>query len=473
MNDQTDKRIILIIACMAAFITPFLGSSVNIAIPTITGEFHADNFLMNWVVLGFLLSAAIFVVPFGRIADIFGRKTIFIAGLSIIVISSLLCSISNSVLMLIASRLIEGLGSAMIFGTLIAILTAAYPAKERGKVLGINVAITYLGLSAGPFIGGIITQYLGWRFIYGGITAYSLILAVIAYFMIKDNERCAEIGNFDVGGTALYAVMLLSLMYGLSLIPDIMGAGLIVVGLIAMVVFLWWELRHKNPVIKISVFRNNKVFMFSNLAALINYSATFAVALLLSYYLQDIKGFNPQTAGLILIAQPIVQAVFSPLTGRLSDKMEPRIVASAGMGLCVIGLVLFALLTPQTSMLLIIASLMFMGLGFALFSSPNTNAIMSSVERCDYGVASGMVSTMRLVGQMFSLGVAMLTFSVIMGHVEVVPGDPTLMSSIQIAFVVFAVLCVIGMFASIVRGNVRKAKAPTQSAPLPQAQTSR
>ena len=213
--------------------------------------------------------------------------------------------------------------------------------------------------------------------------------------------------------------------------------------------------------------------MFSNLAALINYSATFAVALLLSYYLQDIKGFSPQTAGLILIAQPIVQAVFSPLTGKLSDKVEPRIVASAGMGLCVIGLVLFALLTPQTSLLVVIASLMFMGLGFALFSSPNTNAIMSSVERCDYGVASGMVSTMRLVGQMFSLGVAMLTFSVIMGHVEVVPGDLKLMSSIQIAFVVFAILCVIGMFASIVRGNVRKAQAPRQSAPLPQAQASK
>ena len=471
MSDHTDKRIILIIACMAAFITPFLGSSVNIAIPTITSEFHADNFLMNWVVLGFLLSAAIFVVPFGRIADIIGRKTIFTIGLAVIVVSSLLCSVSNSVIMLIASRLLEGFGSAMIFGTLVAILTAAYPAKERGKVLGINVAITYLGLSAGPFIGGIITQYLGWRFIYAGVMVYSLIIAGLAYFYIKDNERCAEKGNFDVGGTAMYAVMLLSLMYGLSLIPDIMGAVLIGFGVLVMILFFWFELRHKNPILKISVFRNNKVFMFSNLAALINYSATFAVALLLSYYLQDVKGFSPQTAGLILIAQPIVQAIFSPMTGKLSDKVEPRIVASAGMGLCVIGLVLFALMTPQTSLLVVIASLMFMGLGFALFSSPNTNAIMSSVERCDYGVASGMVSTMRLVGQMFSLGVAMLTFSVIMGHVEVIPGETTLklMSSIQIAFVVFAILCVIGMFASIVRGNVRKAAAPK---PVPVAQTS-
>lgn len=460
MGENVDKRIVLIIACMAAFITPFLGSSVNIAIPTITSEFHADNFLMNWVVLGFLLSAAIFVVPFGRIADIFGRKTIFIAGLSVIIISSFFCSISNSVSMLIASRVIEGLGSAMIFGTLVAILTAAYPAKERGKVLGINVAITYLGLSAGPFIGGIITQYLGWRSIYGSVMVYSLAIAVLAYFLIKDNERCAEKGNFDVSGTALYAVMLLALMYGLSLIPDITGAYLIALGLLLMVVFFWWELRHKNPILKISVFRNNKVFMFSNLAALINYSATFAVALLLSYYLQDIKIFDPQTAGLILIAQPIVMAVFSPLTGRLSDKVEPRIVASAGMGLCVIGLGLFALLTPQTSLLLVIASLMFMGLGFALFSSPNTNAIMSSVDRCDYGVASGMVSTMRLIGQMLSLGIAMLTFSIVMGRVEVVPGDPNLMSSIKLAFIVFSVLCVIGMFASIVRGNVRKTQAP-------------
>jgi EmrB/QacA subfamily drug resistance transporter len=470
MADKTDKRLILLITCMAAFTTPFLSSSINIALVSIGKEFiGTDEILLGWVVTGFLLSAAIFVVPFGRIADIFGRRKVFITGLCVIVVSSILCSISNSVLVLVASRVVEGLGSAMIFGTSVAILTAAYPAKERGKVLGINVAIVYTALSLGPFVGGLITQYAGWRFIYAGIAAYSLILAILAAWKIKDEWRCAETGRFDVAGTALYAVMLFSLMYGLSLVPDLLGGLLLILGLIVMAIFFWWELRNDNPILKISVFRNNAVFMFSNLAALVNYSATFAVSFLLSFYLQYIKVLDYQTAGLILIAAPIVQAIFSPFTGRLSDRIEPRIVASAGMGLCVIGLASFALLTAETPLVFVIAGLVFIGLGFALFSSPNTNAIMSSVDRCDYGVASGMVSTMRLIGQMMSLGIAMLTFSIILGRVELTPGhNPGLMSSIQIAFVAFAALCVIGLIASLMRGDLGRDAPQANASPQKQ-----
>lgn len=455
---MNDKRIVLIIACMASFITPFLASSVNVALPTINADFAVpDQALLGWIVTGFLLSAAVFVVPFGRIADIFGRKKIFVLGLSIIVVSSLLCSISSSVQMLIASRVIEGLGSAMIFGTSIAILTSVFPAQERGKVLGINVAIVYLGASTGPLLGGIITAYAGWRFIYAGIMIYALLAALLAQGKIKGEWRCAQEGGFDFFGTILYAAMLFALMYGLTLIPDITGAYLLALAAVIMVVFFRWELANKNPVLKVSVFRNNTVFLFSNLAALINYSATAAVAFLLSLYLQYMKGYGPQTAGLILIAQPVVQAALSPLAGRLSDRVEPRIVASLGMGLCVVGLTLFALLTPETSIAIILISLVFMGLGFAFFSSPNTNAIMSSVDKCDFGVASGMVSTMRLIGQLMSLGIAMLIFTVIMGHVEIAPGQiDTLMISIKLAFGVFAGFCVLGTIFSLARGNLER-----------------
>ena len=306
-----DKRIVLWIACMASFVTPFLASSVNVALPTINADFAVpDQALLGWVVTGFLLSAAVFVVPFGRIADIFGRKKIFVAGLSIIVISSLLCSISSSIFMLIASRAIEGFGSAMIFGTSIAILTSVYPANERGKVLGINVAVIYLGLSSGPLLGGIITQYAGWRFIYAGVMVYALLIALMALKMIKGEWRCAETERFDIVGTVLYGLMLSTLIYGLSLIPDRQGAYLLAATVVITAIFFKWELKNRNPILKIGVFRNNTVFLFSNLAALINYSATFAVTFLLSLYLQYLKGYGPQTAGLILVAQPIVQATF-------------------------------------------------------------------------------------------------------------------------------------------------------------------
>ncbi len=458
MDAMNNNRIVLIICCMASFITPFLASSVTVALPTINSDFAVtDQALLGWVVTSFLLSAAIFVVPFGRIADVSGRKRIFIIGMLVLAVSSLLCSISSSIYMLIASRAVEGLGSAMIFGTSIAILTSAFPASERGKVLGINVAIVYLGASTGPFLGGLITQYAGWRFIYAGTMVYALLLAALTLGKIKDEWRCAETGKFDIAGSVLYAAMLFSLMYGLSLIPDPTGVYLLTLAAIVMAVFFQWELRSENPILKVSVFRNNTVFTFSNLAALINYSATFGIAFLLSLYLQYIKGYGPQTAGLILISQPIVQAVFSPPAGRLSDRVEPRIVASTGMGLCVVGLVLFTFLVPTTPLVLIITSLIFMGLGFALFSSPNTNAIMSSVDKCDYGVASGMVSTMRLLGQMASLGIATLIFTLIMGHVEISSSQlGLLMTSIKISFAIFAVLCTVGVGFSLARGNLNR-----------------
>ena len=453
-NDQA----VLLVVCMTSFITPFLASSVNVALPSINTDFAIpDQALLGWIVTGFLLSAAVFVVPFGRIADMRGRKKMFVSGLLIIVVSSFFCSISTTELMLIASRVIEGVGSAMIFGTGIAILTSAFPAKQRGKVLGINVAIVYVGSSSGPFLGGIITQYAGWRFIYAGIMVYALLAAILAQMMIKDDRHCQEDGRFDIIGTLLYAGSLFSLIFGLSIIPDAEGGYLLVLAALLMIIFLRWELAAENPVVNVGVFRRNPVFLFSNLAALINYSSTFAVAYLLSLYLQYLKGFDPQTTGLILVAQPIVQVVFSPFAGRLSDRMEPRIVASAGMGLCVIGLTVFSFLTLETSLGLILASLMLLGLGFALFSSPNANAIMSAVEPCYYGLASGMVSTMRLIGQMISLGIAMLTFSVIMGHVEIAPAQmDELMVSIKVAFGIFAGLCLMGMLFSLARGKMQR-----------------
>lgn len=150
-------------------------------------------------------------MPFGRIADIFGRKTVFVTGLSVIIVSSLLCSLPDSIHMLIAARAVEGFGSAMIMGASMAILTAAYPAKERGKAPGINVSFTYIGLSVGPFLGGIITQAIGWRFIYAGIVVYAFIVALLALRVLKENERCAENGRFDLPGTALYGAMLFTL----------------------------------------------------------------------------------------------------------------------------------------------------------------------------------------------------------------------------------------------------------------------
>ncbi|MGB2958649.1 MAG: MFS transporter, partial [Bacteroidota bacterium] len=244
--------------------------------------------------------------------------------------------------------------------------------------------------------------------------------------------------------------------YGFSQLPHALGAILLAAGLLGMVLFVRWELKAESPLVNMDLFRYNRTFALSNLAALINYSATFAVGFLLSLYLQYIRGFTPQQAGLVLVAQAAVMALGSPFAGKLSDRIEPRIVASAGMGFIVVGLVFLTFLSETTPLWMIVLALVLLGIGFALFSSPNTNAVMSSVERNSYGVAAGTVATMRMTGQMFSLGIVMLIFALAMGRVQILPEYyDQFLTSVRIAFGIFAALCSGGVFASLARGKVR------------------
>jgi MFS family permease len=344
----------------------------------------------------------------------------------------------------------------MIFSTGAAILVSAFPANERGRVLGINVAAVYVGLSAGPFLGGLLTQYFGWSSVFLINVPLGLIVIGAVFWRLHGDWAEARGEKFDFAGSVIYGLALLALIYGFTLIPEMYGFALTALGVVGLVIFVWWEMRVDSPVLNIGLFRRNTVFAMSNLAALINYSATFAVSFLLSLYLQYIKGLSPLDAGIVLVAAPVMQAIFSPIAGRLSDRIEPRIVASLGMGLSAVGLLLFTFISGDTSLGYIVAGLLVLGFGFALFSSPNTNAIMSSVQSRYFGVASAMVATMRQVGMMLSMGLAMLLFALNIGKVQILPEHhPMLLTSINMAFIIFTVLCVCGIFASLARGKVR------------------
>ena len=453
---MNDKKTVLLVATMGSFLTPFMGSSINIALPSIGKEFAMDAILLSWVATSYLLAAAVFLVPFGRIADIHGRKKIFTCGILIYTVSSLLSAFATSAFMLISFRILQGIGGAMIFGTGVAILTSVFPVGERGRALGINVAAVYLGLSLGPVLGGFLTEQFGWRSIFMVNVPLGLIIIASIFWKLKGEWADAKGEKFDLGGSIIYGIGLVAIMYGLSLLPAMSGVWAIIIGILGILIFIRWETRVASPVLNIKLFKNNPVFAFSNLAALINYSATFAVAFLLSLYLQYTKGLSPQTAGLILLSMPAMQAIFSPLAGRLSDRIEPRIIASVGMGLTTIGLVLLTFLNQNTGIEFIIASLIILGFGFALFSSPNTNAVMSSVKNRFYGVASATLATMRTIGMMLSMGIAMLLFAIFIGRVEITPEYyPAFVSSLKIAFAIFAILCFGGIFASLARGKIR------------------
>lgn len=456
MDPKQTQRTALIIASLSSFLTPFMVSAVNIALPAIGKTFKADAVLLSWIATAYLLAAAVSLVPFGKLADIYGRKRIYLLGMVLFAISSWLAALSGSVPLLIFFRIFQGVGTAMIFATGMAILTSVFPPQERGKVLGIAVAAVYAGLSCGPFIGGYLTQHIGWRSIFLINLPIGALIILLVIFKLKGEWSGDHQEKFDLFGALIYGLGLVAIMYGISALPVFRSIGLIAAGIMALAGFIKWERYVRHPVFEVTLFVTNRVFTFSCLAALIHYSATFAVTFLLSLYLQYIKGLSPQSAGIVLISQPIMMALFSPPAGRLSDKIEPRIIASLGMTLTASGLILLAFLDQGTGVAFIVGSLMILGFGYALFSSPNMNAIMSSVDRRLYGLASGSVGTMRLLGQMLSMGMTTLIFTLLLGREQIAPElYPELVASVRVALIMFSILCIPGIYFSLTRGELR------------------
>jgi len=463
MKLTSEQRSASIVAGLASFLAPFMGSSVNIALPSIGREFQTDAITLGWVATAYLLAAAVFLVPFGRLADIYGRKKIFLLGMTAYTTASLLCSLAASARTLIVFRVAQGMGAALVFGTSVAILTSVFPRGERGRALGINTAAVYLGLSLGPVLGGFLTHQLGWRSVFLVNIPLGLLVIAVVLARLRGEWAEAQGERFDLPGSLTYGLALVGIMLGFSRLPQRLGFWLFGAGVAVAAGFVVCERRIVFPVLDVRLFLRNRVFAFSNLAALIHYSATFAVAFFVSLYLQYIQGMTPQGAGLILIAQPAVMTLFSPFAGRASDRIDPRIVASLGMAISSLGLFLLAFLRGATSLLFIVSSLALLGFGFALFSSPNTNAVMGSVEKKSYGVASATLATMRLVGQMTSMGVAMMIVAVFVGRVQITPAShEAFLQALRAGFWLFAALCLAGVFASLARGN-RNSTSRTRS----------
>ncbi len=456
VDPAINKRPALFITTLASFLTPFGISSVNIALPSIGKAFSMDAILLSWVTTVYLLTSAMFMVPCGKIADIYGRKRMFTYGILTFILGSAGSAISDSAAMLIGFRILQGVGASAIYPIGAAILTSTFPVRELGRVLGINGAAVYLGFSSGPFLGGLLTHHLGWRSIFLVNVLVGLIVILLVFWKLKGEWREAKEEKLDLTGSILYTIILLFIMVGFSQLSTMPGVWLVLAGFLGIIIFIKRETKMRSPVLEIKLFKNNRAFAFSNLATLIHSSASFAITFLLSLYLQYVKKLTPENAGLILIVQPIVQALCSPFSGKLSDRIEPRIVASIGMALTGVGLGLLTVLNEKTTFVFILGNLVLLGFGYGLFSVPNANAVMSSVESRFYGVASGMLSTMRITGMAFSMGIALLLFSIYIGKVQITPEYyPVFLRCTKLAFALSTVLCFGGVFASLARGNIR------------------
>jgi MFS family permease len=429
-----------------------MGSSINLALPQIGETFSMNAITLTWLSTIYLISTAIFQVPFARLADLIGRRKVFEAGVLCFSLSTILCGFAPSGAVFIGLRFLAGLGSAMQFGTGMAILTAVFPPQRRGKAMGINTATVYTALAAGPLLGGLLTHYFGWQSLF--IVSGTVGLSVIALSRIFMNAEWVEAKGekFDWKGSCIYGLGLFGLIYGFTQLPHLAGFCWLAGGAMALTGFVFYERQCPNPVFNIRIFSGNRVFAFSSLSALINYAATSAVTFMLSLYLQFIRGFDARHAGLILISQASIQAVFAMLSGRLSDKIPPSRLATLGMGVIVVGLTGMAFISATTPIPLLIVLLLLLGIGFGIFSSPNTNVIMSSVDKKYYGQASATTGTMRLTGQAFSMGIAGMAIALKLGNQKIHPAVYTaFLDSLQITFIICAILCAFGIYASSCR----------------------
>jgi len=442
---------VLLVSALSAFLTSSSLSTVGVAVPAIAKELAMDAPTSGWVLTSFLLACTVFLVPLGRVADIKGRKKVFALGNAIFVASSMLCGLSTSTEMMLGLRFVQGMGGAMIFATGVALISSVFPPQERGRALGLYTSSVYVGLTMGPLIGGALTGFLSWRYVFFFNVPLGCAVMALTLSRLRGEWVEAKGEGLDVVGSVVYGLATAMLVAGLSL-RSLAGVAL---GAALLAAFALWELRNRWPVLEVRLFKN-VTFALSNLAALINYAATYAVSYALSLYLQHVKGLSPHYAGVVLTAQPAAQALVSPFAGYVADRVEPRVVASMGMTLTAVGLWSLSGVGLETSVETIIASLIFVGIGLGLFVSPNTKAIMNSVSSRFYGVASAMTATMRNMGQAMSMAIITLLMASFLGTgARIEPSVyPTFVDCLKTAFQVFSGMCVAGVAASLARGRL-------------------
>jgi EmrB/QacA subfamily drug resistance transporter len=460
MTDNIEKltplqKAALIMVLLNCFTTPLMLSATNVALPSIAKDLKINAVMLSWVPMAFLMASAMFVLIFGRLADMYGRKRIFMTGTASVIITSLLAAISTSGELLITARFLQGVSAAMLYATQIAIVSSVFPPARRGHAIGLTVSTIYLGLTCGPVIGGYLIDIAGWRASFVFHIPLAIFVLLIAFFKVPGEWLSEEKGIFDIKGAIIYGLSILFLCIGISTLPDKSSMVLVALGIIGVMVFFNIARRTTHPIFDVRLFFTNRVFTFSCLASFIIYTATFANVVLISLYLQYLKGMSAGAAGLFMMIQPLTMAVFSPLAGRISDRIEPRIIASAGMVLTAIGLVMLAMLNGVDSTIYLATSLMITGLGFSLFSSPNANAIMGAVEKRYYGSAAGSIATMRILGQMSSMVLVTLVFALLIGQVQIQPENyASLQQAIRLCFMIAAGLCIPGFISSFIRGRM-------------------
>jgi len=455
-QEKNLRQYTLVMVLLNAFTTPLMLSAVNVALPHIARDLHMTAVEVSWIPMAYLMASAMFVLIFGRLADLIGRKRIFLLGTAAVIATSLIAAAASNEYFLLAARFLQGTSAAMLYATQVAIITSVFPGEQRGRMIGYTIAAIYLGLSAGPLLGGYLVDLYGWRASFVFHIPLALLVLLIAFLRVPGDWSSEKNESMDLSGALIYAGSITLLCVGVTMLPAMTG----MISLSLSVVGFGWFIRHEHgidsPLFDVSQFFINRVFTFSCMASLIMYTATFANVVLISLYLQYILGLSATAAGSVMMIQPLTMALLSPFSGRLSDHVEPRVIATVGVIITVSGLILLAALTAGSGLAQVIIALITTGAGFSLFSSPNVNAIMSSVDKRYFGSATAAMATMRIMGQLASMVVVTLVFNLLLPGARLTDNNVEQLGlAISATFAAASVLCVAAIFFSLTRGRVR------------------
>ena len=441
------KWSVLFAVASSQFAAPFMLSSVGVVLPSIGLEFQADGVALSLVESVFLGVNAMCLLSFGRASDLMGRNWIFTLGLGIFTLATIALGLAQDIQTLIAIRAIQAFGGAMQVSTGLAILLEAFSSNERGKVLGIAMAFIYMGVSAGPFLGGYIAEVLGWRglFFIGGIPC--LLALALALRALKWDYFRPDVA-FDYAGAFISMVSIGLLLFG-GANADTTGGLIALFGFLAtMALFIWHESRCSNPMLELDMFAGNAKFSIGNLLQFINFATTFGVGFLMSLYLQLGRGMSPAEAGTVLLVQPLTQTILSPVCGRLADRIDSEMLVAAGMLFCVAGVGWASTFDGSTSLVSIVGMLNVLGVGVASFASPNMKTIMQAISPKQYGVATAVTGQVRTVGMTASMVAISMAISFIVGD-QVLDAD-SFTSFNQAMKLVLQGSCLVGALGMIV-----------------------
>ena len=441
---------VVFVSFITSFFAVFLSNGVIIGVPAIAQEFAMNNVIQNWVPTILFLVVAIFTVPAGQISGKYGVKKSLLAGIIVFLIGSIGACLSFSTESFLIFRMVQGAGMAFLNVSAMAMVVHAVKPQNRGKALGFTVTGVYLATSLSPVICGFLVQNLGWRSMFYFVIPFLVLCIILMILKIPQEWKTYQHDSIDKVGSVLYAIGILFFIYGFTTLITPMGKVFTVLGLIILVIFGYYELRQKSPVFNMNLFRNKK-FTSSNIAALCSYLAIMVVTTILNYHFQYVRGWNAQMAGMILIITPIIMAILAPNSGKLSDRIHPQKLAAIGMAIAAVALTILTFLDGDTPLYLVVLAMVLQGIGMGLFSSPNMNAIMSSVPPKDAPTASASQATMRTIGQTMSLGLLTLVFAWVMGSLELAPqyADMIVQAS-QTICLICAVACILAIFASLI-----------------------